>query len=397
MNKRFNRWNKVTRRLPAALLAVTLLVAMTGCGSADDTYLYSKSADSSTLELSESAYDSNGYFTDDYSYDSVDTTEIAEVATGSDASATDVSVTDTSRKLIKTVNLSVETKAYDELLSNVQSKASELGGYVEELYTNNGSSYSYYSTTRYASLTIRVPKEKLDDFLATVEGLSNVTSRSESVEDITLTYVDTESRKEALETEKNRLLSLMEQAETMEDLLTIEERLTEVRYELQSIESQLRTYDNQVDYSTVYLNIDEVEVYTPVEETETAWDRIRDGFVESLTSIGNGFVEFGIWLVVHLPYLLFIAAIIFVIIFVIKKLVKRAKKKAAKKAASRQATYAGQAAGAQQGAYSGQAAAQTANVNVQAQSQAAVGQPKPVGCDGESVTPTVESANETRP
>ena len=98
-----------------------------------------------------------------------------------------------------------------------------------------------------------------------VEGVSNITYRQENVEDVTLDYVDVESRKKMLETEQQRLLELLETAESLDDILTIESRLTEVQYELDSKESQLRTYDNQIDYSTVYLDINEVVRYTPQE------------------------------------------------------------------------------------------------------------------------------------
>ena len=90
------------------------------------------------------------------------------------------------------------------------------------------------------------------------------------------------------QTEQERLLQLLEQAESIEDIITIEQRLSDVRYQLESMESQLRSYDNQVDYSTVYLYIDEVEVYTPVEE-ETTWERISAGFMDSLKEYRRGY------------------------------------------------------------------------------------------------------------
>ena len=69
--------------------------------------------------------------------------------------------------------------------------------------------------------------------------------------------------KKALETEQDRLLELMEQAETTEDLLAIESRLTDVRYQLESAASQLKLYDSLVSYSTVYLTVEEVQKLTP--------------------------------------------------------------------------------------------------------------------------------------
>ena len=66
-------------------------------------------------------------------------------------------------------------------------------------------------------------------------------------------------------------------------IITLEDRMSTVRYQLESMESQLRTYDNMVDYSTVHMNIQEVKELTPViEEEETAWERFVNGFKESL-------------------------------------------------------------------------------------------------------------------
>ena len=70
---------------------------------------------------------------------------------------------------------------------------------------------------------------------------------------MTLQYVDTESRLYRVRTEQESLLRLMEQAEQLEDVIAVQGRLTEVNYEIQSYESRLRAMDNQVTYSTLYL------------------------------------------------------------------------------------------------------------------------------------------------
>ena len=132
----------------------------------------------------------------------------------------------------------------------------------------------------------------------------------------------------ALQTEEARLLELMEQAETMADLLEIEARLTDVRYELERVTSQLRVYDNLVDYATIYLGIDEVTEYTPVEE-ETLWQRISGGFVRSLKGLGETLLDVAVWLIVNLPYLVVLAAIAWAVIAIIRRL---RRKKAVKKA-----------------------------------------------------------------
>ena len=147
------------------------------------------------------------------------------------------------------------------------------------------------------------------------------------MDDVTLTYVATESRIEALQTEQKRLLELMEQAETMSDLLEVEARLTEVRYELESVTTQMNILANQVNYSTVELYIDEVKQYTPVEE-ETFWQRISSGFMDSLEGIVDGTVDFVVFVLANLPYLVLIAVGVTIVILIIRRKIrkKRAKK-----------------------------------------------------------------------
>jgi len=160
---------------------------------------------------------------------------------------------------------------------------------------------------------------------------ANVVSESTTTENVTLSYVAVESRIAALETERDRLLALMEQAEDMEDLLLIERRLTEVLTELEEVTGQLRLYDNLVTYSTVYLDIEEVKEYTEIEEEpETVWERISSGFSKSLKNVGEGFVNFFVGLVVALPYLIpwiVVAVVVVVIILRVKR--RKAKKSAA--------------------------------------------------------------------
>lgn len=236
----------------------------------------------------------------------------------------------TSRKLIKTVDMSVETKEFDQTLDTIQKQVDALGGYIENMNTYNGSMYSGYRGSRDASLVMRIPKDNLDAFLEEISQISNVINRTDNVEDITLQYVDLESHRDALRTEQSRLLELLEQAETVEDIITIEDRLSDVRYQLESMESTLRTYDNQVDYSTVTVDITEVRDYTPVEK-DSPWQRITKGFTESLKSIGNGFVDFGVWFLVHIPYLIIWAIVIVLLVLIIKKIIKKRRAKKAKK------------------------------------------------------------------
>lgn len=161
-------------------------------------------------------------------------------------------------KIIRRFFLDVETQEFDNLISKIDSEVNRLGGYVESSDIS-GKRYYYSEESRYASIIVRVPKEKVNDFVNSVNENSNVVKKQESTENVTLQYTDIESRKKSLEIEQERLFDILEKADNLENIITLESRLSDIRYELQNYETQLRTYDNQVEYSTVTLNVQEVE------------------------------------------------------------------------------------------------------------------------------------------
>ena len=224
------------------------------------------------------------------------------------------------RKWIVTIDMNVETDDLDTLTDNLNQKINSLGGYVEDQSIHNGSNFS---SRRYrsANLTVRIPDEKADAFTGEVAGMANVVSQNLRREDITLKYVATSSRVTALETEEARLLELLAKADTMADLLEIEARLTDVRYELENQASQLRLFDNQIDYATIYLYIEEVQEYTPVEEPGF-FERIKTTFSDALEGLKDGILNISVFLIGNSPYLLAFGVLVFVAV----KLKKRCKK-----------------------------------------------------------------------
>ena len=302
-----------TGKILAILMALSLLA---GCSAK----AVNDSADSAMMKSEYSmSYDA------EYGYVVESTTAASGIYDTSENldSSTDVSVTE--QKIIKTVDVTAETEDMDTLLASIAEKVAELGGYMERQEVYNGSAYSS-RRNRNADMTIRIPVEKLNGFMDQVAGLSNVVNKTESIDDVTLTYVATESRVKALETEEERLLELLAKAESMSDLLEIESRLTEVRYELESYTTQLLVLQNKVSYSTVNLYVSEVVEYTPVAE-ETVWQRISGGFVDSLEGIWNGVVEIFVFLAANLPYLVVIGAVGTVVVFLLLRSGKKRKNK----------------------------------------------------------------------
>ena len=283
------------RKMLVWILCVLLLVGLTGCGAAKDNGITEEYEDYIVTE------------------DSVSNTESSPSLPEN-------------RKLIQTVRLSAETDDLDAVLEQIDSRIAQLDGYIENSNVHNGSAYSG-KRYRNATVTVRVPAKNLDAFLDKVGEVSNIVSSEKKVEDVTLNYVATESRMKALQAEEARLLELMTKANTLDELLTVEKRLTEVRTELESVTSALKVLANQVSYSTIHLNITEVKEFTAVTEPESVWARIRVGFVKSLKSVGNFFVELFVFLIVALPYLVILAVVTLVILLIVR-VRKRKKSKA---------------------------------------------------------------------
>lgn len=300
------------------LLAVCMCISLTACGS---------EVQYTNTDMGEEYYSSNGssdLYYEDYYEEYFNASDPYESITEESTSVS------SNRKLIKTVDLTAETYEFDELVTTIEKKVDSLGGYMEStsIHTN-------WNNLKYGDFTIRVPVDKLDDFVSAFAEVSNITDKSASQKDVTLDYVDLESHKAALEAEEASLLTLLENAMSIEDIITIQSRLTDVRYQLESMESQLRTMDNLIDYATIYLNVEEVETYTPVEEPSMG-ERISTGFQQSLEQVGTGFKNLVIFVVVNSPYLVIWAVIITVTILVLRLIIKKAIKKGDENEAKRQ-------------------------------------------------------------
>lgn len=302
------------RRITGGVLAALMVaMALAGCGS---SAAVSKSEYEPAVEadyaMAEEAMVDNGYGM----YSDAVAGEVAEMSSSDDGGVTanaDPMQVKSNRKLVTRVSMSLETEAFDLLTQMLEDKAAELGGYVEysDIYDN-----SSYSTIRRASYTFRIPAKNLDVFLNVIGDDTVIKSRSRSTEDVTLNYVDMESHVKALEAEEEALRDLMTRAEDVDTILAIQNELTYIRYEKESYQSQLRVYDNEVDYSTVSMDI-------------------REAGEEEVEEPGG--MVLGV-IILILATLIIIAAIVILIVF----LVKRGKKKSLAKKQAAQAAQAAQ-------------------------------------------------------
>lgn len=323
------------KRMWTYVSAVMLVsVMLTGCGSTLETSMTSDMTGPAYGRAMAGGYTNEMALEEAYPVEeaaAMDTAEEEWADAGAEGgSQADIAEAVTAKKLIRNVDLEVETQEFDALLADITQEIERLGGYVENC---NTSRYSVNDTWS-GSITARIPSDKLDSFLSDVSESSNVIYRNESVQDVTLQYVDLDTHKKALMTERDRLMELMEKAETVEDLITIESRLSEVRYQIESMEAQLRTIDNQVSYSTVYITIQEVELLTPAAD-KTPWDEITEGFGNNVYRVLSGIGNFVIGLIIDIPFILLWAVVIAVFVLALRFLKMLRNKRKQKKQAKR--------------------------------------------------------------
>lgn len=330
MEKRFLKRKRNSRVLAFIFLFVLLCSGATGCGSDD-------SADSAYMAKSSDYdyYDADAEYvteaeTGDYGLDdSVEAKSAQDVATAENATASAASGTDStalvsnSQKIIKKYYYNYETETFDEAHSYLKEQIEKYNGYI---------SSSEVSGTLYRTLqlTARIPADVSDEFVGQLGSLGTVTSQSESADDITLQYTDTESRIASLKTEQERLNALLEKADSLETIIALEERLTEVRYELENYQSQKKLYDDLISYCTVNIFLEEVNYTVEVDDTSVI-SRISTGLKTSFRDIKDACIDFIVWLIVALPYLIIWAVVIFIIVKVVRGIRRRIKAKKAKK------------------------------------------------------------------
>lgn len=223
------------------------------------------------------------------------------------------------QKIVYTGNMTIQTLEYEKSAASIRKKIKEAGGFSESEseYDNNYYWYDYNSesrNTRNLSITARIPSDKFESFMNSLNGDGKVMSRSMNAQNISQVYANKETYKKALEKEQERLLQMMDKAETIEDMITVESRLSEVERELNIYKTDLATMDKEVEYSTIYIELQEVKRYTEKVDTTTFRERVKYAFDDAISSFKEFCEEVVLFVVRNFPYLILLAIFIFVIV-----------------------------------------------------------------------------------
>ena len=225
------------------------------------------------------------------------------------------------RFVIAIADISIQTKTYDAFSSAMLAELKALGGYTNAFEEWN------YDTDRSARVVARVPSQKLDAFLESLAKNGTVVSKSVTTSDVTDEMIETGSKKEALMNEEKALLAILEKATTVEDIIRVQDRLSAVRADLQAYSQKLQTLQNQVNYSTVNIDVREVNrISIPTQKFSAL---ASSGFLNSLRSIGQGLRSFAIWFIGAIPHLVLIAILAVPVVLILRRVRKNRKAKKA--------------------------------------------------------------------
>lgn len=220
------------------------------------------------------------------------------------------------QKIIRTIKLSLSTRAFDEDLEKLNAALEQYKGYVEysDIAADRGN-------RRYANFTLRIPKDNLDSFLDQVKGVGQTVSMTESQEDVSERYSDTATRLQTQTTKMERLIDLLSKAVYVEDILQIEREIADTQYQIDRLTGSLRGMDSKVDYSTVSLYMTE-EVVTVSPTDPTLAERVRLAVSDAWAMTVDFLEDFVVLLTVTLPYLI----VLIVVILIIRRIIRRKKK-----------------------------------------------------------------------
>jgi len=307
---------KTKQRLLSLALALLLALALTACGSSSTA---AAPRNSPAMAKSETAAASGSDLGA-----AAEAKDVAGSAAAGETPAAD--------KVIYNASADIETLDFDKSLSDLQQLLDGNGGFVQSSNVS-GSAYQALSGgtqgRRRADYTVRIPADKFKTVFDNLGVLGNLVSRSTSSQDVTLQYHDTQSHLDACRTKEARLLALLSKAANMNDIIALENALSDVRYQIESLSSQIENWDSQISYSTLTISLSEVSLYTEKSPSSVSYGtQLKAAFHNSLQGVGSFFLDFFKFLVGASPVLAVLAVLALIILFTVKAARGRKRRKA---------------------------------------------------------------------
>lgn len=320
------RMNPASAVALAAALAFALACPLASCARSDNAI------EASPTMFTEAPAKDEGYALDDYDeyeYAEDYAPEESKSSSGGSTSPTGLDLSSgsgassalESQKLIYTASVTLETTEYQKSVDELRALMAECDAFAEA-----EDEWSYGSQELHTlKATLRVPAESYDRLMEGMGGIEGtVTNRSAQVTNITREYADNEAMIEGLEIQEERLLEMMEQAETIEDMILVEERLSDVQTSLDIYRMHRESMDSDVSLSTVNVTISEVRFATTTAQTSYL-ARVGNAFADMWDSLVEGLGDFGIGLIYAIPAIV----IVIVVVLLVRRAIRKHRKKKA--------------------------------------------------------------------
>lgn len=184
------------------------------------------------------------------------------------------------KKIVRSGSITLESKDIAKTKQHIDKLIQDADGYYEQENSSSGSTYTAYT------LNIRIPATKFDSFIQSIaDGKDKITEKSIQAKDVSLQYLDVQSRLKSKNAYLLRYQQMVASAKTTKDLLEIEEQIRQLQEDIESNTTILRSLADQVNYSTLSIQIYYAEsgninqpntfLHEVGESMKSGWDLIK--------------------------------------------------------------------------------------------------------------------------
>lgn len=222
---------------------------------------------------------------------------------------------DVEKKIVKTYSVTIETLEYDNSRALLDSLISKYGGYYSSSseYSRHTANYDY----RNGTFGIKIPSDRVESFVKELDTVGKINHAYFTSDDVTDSYYSLKSKLTALEEQESKINSMIAETKDINTLIILEDKLIEIKSQIEYVYYRIQSYDKSVDYSTVTLDLSEVVEYTEKD------DSFATRFIEALKNTFGVFIDFMgevlIVIVWVLPFAIFAGGITFLIIFLVRR------------------------------------------------------------------------------
>ncbi len=223
------------------------------------------------------------------------------------AAAKDVISQPTVPQLIRRAELALDVKDSGAIVKQIRTLITAAQGDLVSLEEQGQA-----GNTRSASLTVRIPQEKLDRTLDDLSALGKVRRRSVTAEDVSTQIVDTDARLRNLKKSEAAVLALLDRSGNVNDILKVSQELSRIREQIEQLTAQVTQLKTQVAYSTIAIELTEAVALAP---TQTQFnDQLGNAWNSASHTVGGftrGLVVLAVWLLAFSPYIGGIAGLVY--------------------------------------------------------------------------------------